>query len=182
MKEFAKLAGTLGLITFIAAALLGGVNAVTKDKIAAIAVEKRNNAMQALLSDAEEFSQLNDDIYEGRANGEVVGYCVSVASAGYGGDINMMVGIKADATLAGIEILSNGETAGLGANCTKEEFKSQFAGLDYPIAVVKGAAEGSGQISAITGATITSNAVAKGVNSAYENLVAYFDALEGGGN
>ncbi len=182
MKEFVKLAGTLCIITFLAAAMLGGVNALTKDKIAAAALEKQNNAMRTILADAEDFKETGDNIFEGTAGGETVGYCVSSVSGGYGGDITMMVGIKPDGSIAGVEILSNSETAGLGANCTKDEFKSQFTGLEYPVTVVKGAAEGSGQISAISGATITSNAVAKGVNSAFEALEKAGIALKKGGN
>lgn len=183
MKNFVKLAGTLFIITFIAAALLGGVNAITKDRIAAAALEKRDNAMQALLSEADSFTAVADNIFEGASGGEVVGYCVNTVSAGYGGDISIMVGIKLDASIAGIEILSNSETAGLGANCTKDEFKSQFRGLEFPVTVVKGAAAGSDQISAITGATITSRAVVDGVNAAYKALAeAGIGNTEGGRN
>ncbi len=169
MKDYIKLAGTLCLITLAAALLLGGVNAITKDRIAAAAVETRNNAMQSLLPEAESFEEGENGIFKGVGPDGDAGYCVNVISSGFGGDISIMVGIKPDGTVAGIEILENSETAGLGANCTKDEFKKQFGGLEYPVTVVKGSAN-EGSVSAITGATITSNAVAGGVNSAYEIL------------
>ena len=171
MKDFLKLAGTLCIITFLAAALLGGVNAVTEDRIAENAVKKRDNAMKAILTSADSFTEINESLFEGSSDGETVGYCVTTdAPGGYGGDISMMVGFNVDGSIAGIEILSHGETAGLGANCTKDSFKSQFAGKTAPVATVKGAAASNNQFSAITGATITSRAVEKGVNNAYELL------------
>ncbi len=112
-----------------------------------------------------------------------MGGCVNSSASGYGGEITMMGGINADDTisLSGVEILSNSETPGLGANCTTEGFKSQFKGLEYPVSVVKGSAN-VGEVSAITGATITSTAVASGVNEAYNSLIEAIFAAEGGGN
>lgn len=185
MKEYIRLVVTLFVITFVAAALLGATNALTEDRIAAAALEKQNNAMRALLPEAESFDQFNgkDDIYIGvNSNGETVGYCINASSPGYGGNVEMMVGMDSELKLSGIEILSNSETAGLGANCTKPEFKAQFAGLQAPISVSKGNANGVNQINAITGATITSNAVASGVNSAYESLKSAINNIVEGGD
>ncbi len=178
MKDFIRLAGTLCAITFIAAALLAATNSLTEERIAIAAEEKQNAAMRALLPEAEDFVTLKDGIWQAESGGTTVGYCVNSVTKGYGGDIELLVGIAADGSLAGIEVLSNSETAGLGANCTKDDFKAQFGGQDYPISVVKGSSGGD-QISALTGATITSNAVAKGVNQAFEELVAAFDEIGG---
>lgn len=178
MKDFIKLAGTLCAITFIAAALLAATNFLTEERIALAAEEKQNTAMRTLLPDAEDFIALKDGIWRAENEGGTVGYCVNSVTKGYGGDIELLVGISADGSLAGIEVLSTSETAGLGANCTKDDFKAQFGGQEYPISVVKGGG-GDGQISALTGATITSNAVAKGVNQAFEELVAAFDEIGG---
>lgn len=174
MKDFIRLAGTLCAITFIAAALLGGVNELTEDRIASAREEKRQSAMRALIPEAESFETFDghDDIFMGLdADGRAVGFCLNTTSSGYGGDIEMMVGINDELKLAGIEILSNSETPGLGANCTKPDFKEQFAGLTVPVTVVKGGgANGENEVNAITGATITSRAVVKGVDDACEYL------------
>ena len=181
MKEFLKLAGTLFIITFVAAALLCGVNAMTAEQIRQNEIEKSNKAMQAILTSAESFTETdNENISVGTAGEETVGYCVTVdAPGGYGGDISMMVGFNADGSVAGIDILSHGETAGLGANCDTDDFKARLAGKIYPVEAFKGVAVTDSQFQAITGATITSNAIARGVNNAYEILQ---DAglLEGG--
>ena len=76
----------------------------------------------------------------------------------------MMVGIDADGRVAGVSIVSHSETASLGANCTREDFRTQFSGAEGTLAVVKD----GGTIEALTGATVTSRAVTSGVNLALE--------------
>lgn len=181
MKDYIKLAGTLCLITLICALCLSGVNALTKDAIEKAALETQNNALRSILTDASEFNEIQEGIFEGKNGNITVGYCVNTTASGFGGDISMMVGVNPDGTLAGIEILSHGETAGLGAKCEKDDFKSQFAGKTAPLSVIKSGTASSNQIQAITGATITSTAVSKGVNNAVE-LLQSAGLLEGGNN
>ena len=114
------------------------------------------------------------------ASGESRGYIFNVTTAeGYGGDISLTVGIQADGTVNGYSILSIKETAGLGMNAQNEEWASQFADKNVDaFTVVK---DGSGanddaKIDAISGATITSEAVAGAMNS----CIIYFHTLEGG--
>ena len=114
------------------------------------------------------------------ASGESLGYIFNVTTAeGYGGDISLTVGIQADGTVNGYSILSIKETAGLGMNAQNEEWASQFADKNVDaFTVVK---DGSGanddaKIDAISGATITSEAVAGAMNS----CIIYFHTLEGG--
>ena len=93
------------------------------------------------------------------------GYAVMVSPNGYNGAVSLAVGVLADGTVSGIDVISQSETAGLGANCVKESFKDQFAGKTEGIIVVKTGASGN-QINAISSATITSKAVTSGVNAA----------------
>ena len=90
------------------------------------------------------------------------GYVVRVSPNGFGGAIDMMVGISADGTVTGVAIVSQSETASLGANCTREDFRAQFTGRSGTLAVSKD----GGEIDALTGATVTSRAVTQGVNTA----------------
>ena len=90
------------------------------------------------------------------------GYVVEVTPSGFGGEIDMVVGISADGTVTGVSIISMSETSGLGANATKEGFRAQYLGKTGALAVSKD----GGEIDALTGATITSRAVTRGVNSA----------------
>ena len=103
-------------------------------------------------------------------NKTMLGYVVTVVShEGYSGDITFSVGIKNDSTVNGISILSISETAGLGMKANTEEFKSQFAGVNTSrFEYTKSGASADNQIDAISGATITTNAITNGVNAALE--------------
>ena len=170
-KEFIKLSGILCAITLVAAMLLAGVNHITAPKIKEAEEQATAEAMKKILPIAESFEKMNDNVFMGIKAGEPVGFCVSVAENGYGGPIEMMVAIDSDAKVCGIEILSHSETAGLGAKATEPEFKNQFSGKNPTLEVVKAKTESPDQITAITGATITSRAVASGVDKAYDMLL-----------
>ena len=184
-KSILQLGLTLLVITAIAGLILGVVYNVTKDSIANQEKLANENAMKALLTDADSFAKKEMtlpegilEVNEGKNGSESVGYAIKVSSKGYGGQIQLMVGIDNSGKLAGIQILSQSETAGLGANCTNPEFFGQYAGksIEKDIEVVK--AEGNdSQIKAITGATITSKGVTNGVNEAVKF---YKENLQGG--
>ena len=90
------------------------------------------------------------------------GWVVEVIPSGFGGELDMVVGISPEGVVTGVSIISMSETSGLGANAMKESFRSQYAGKSGVLAVSKD----GGQIDALTGATITSRAVTNGVNAA----------------
>ena len=97
---------------------------------------------------------------------------------GYGGDIQFSIGIRNDGTVNGISILSISETAGLGMNADSV-LKPQFADKNVEqFEYTKTGAPGDNQIDAISGATITTNAVVNGVNAG----ITYFrtQLMEGG--
>lgn len=165
-KEFIRLSGVLCLIALVAALLLAGVNKITAPKIVEAEEKAAQVAMKAVLPSASRFSRVTDDVRMGMNNGVGVGYCVSVKTNGYGGEISVMVGLDMENNVQGIEILSHNETAGLGAKATDEAFKSQFSGKKTPLTVVKKGAKNESEIQAITGATITSRAVADAVTKA----------------
>ena len=102
-----------------------------------------------------------------------MGYVVTVTdSEGYGGNIQITVGITSDGTVNGISILSISETAGLGMRATEPEFYGQYEGKrTEKFAVSKDGGDGE-PIDALSGATITSRAVTGAVNTA----LAYFNS------
>lgn len=162
-----RLTVTLFAISAVCALLLGLMNMVTKDRIAQVAAEKKAAAMAAVLPSASgytpvEYTGSDATIDEIQQAGEA-GWVVQVSPAGsFSGDLTIMVGVKRDGTVSGVEIVSSGETSGLGANAKKPAFREQFAGLSGTVAVTKD----GGVIDALTGATITSRAVSAGVTSA----------------
>ena len=180
-------------ITVIAGAALGAVYGITKAPIAAQEEKAQMEAYAAVFPEAAEVLASGENPIAGHdddeitsvveavdASGESLGYIFNVTTAeGYGGDISLTVGIQADGTVNGYSILSINETAGLGMNAQNEEWASQFADKNVDaFTVVK---DGSGanddaKIDAISGATITSEAVAGAMNS----CIIYFHTLEGG--
>ena len=101
------------------------------------------------------------------ADGSEAGYSFIATSKGYNGDITVSVGINTEGVITGIDIVSMNETAGLGANCTDEEFKNQFIGKSEAIVINKKPGESDAGIDAISGATVTTSAVTRAVNQCF---------------
>ena len=190
---FMKDALILFAITLVAGACLGGVYEVTKEPIAIAEQAAKEAAFRTVLPDAASFEVDENDESGIRASanadiagmgfgnvtvdesaialdasGSPIGYVVTTTSKdGYGGAIKVSVGILADGTVNGIEFLTLAETAGLGMNAQKPEWKAQYAGKNVDaFAVTKNGASADNEINAISGATITSNAVTGAVNVA----------------
>lgn len=173
-KEIIVPAVSLFLICVVVTALLALTNAVTAPKIDALAVETQDASKKQVLSSADSFSeekQVEKDgvsytYYDGLASdGSVMGYVFVTSAKGYGGDISVMVGVLGDGTVAGVNILSINETAGLGMNAKNQSFLDQFLGKSGEIGVAKNNPSDT-EIQALTGATITSSAMATAVNTA----------------
>ena len=169
----------LFLITAISALVLAVINYVTAPIIEANNVEKQNVSMQKVLPLAKTFEKTDISalatvdfpsevtaVYKGiDDNDDVLGFAVMVSSGGYGGDISLVVGVDNELKVTGVDIVSHSETPGLGAKCKTDDFRNQFIGKTIDIKVTKNGAKDN-EIDAITSATITSNAVTNGVNSA----------------
>ena len=182
-KYIIKLTVTLFATCVIVAGLLGLVNMVTKDKIAAINWENTQTAMKAVVADPDntEFSEALentdamsaaakaaggtlDSVYEVLVGGENAGYAIKVVASGSQGNIEMMVGVDAEGAVTGVSIVKNSETSGIGSKVMSNEngVLDQFIG--------KSAADGTlsvgKNVDAISGATVSSRGVTTGVNAA----------------
>ena len=198
MNKIVKNTLILTLITVIAGVLLGAVYEVTKTPIAQSQETAKKEAWQAVFSDvklddfkAEDVDQkaadkavkdmgVNATIDEVCTAGDA-GYVITTTDKdGFGGNIQITVGIKKDGTINGVSILSISETAGLGMKAKDDpSWGKQFAGKKADAFSVVKDGSGSGddaKIDAISGATITSKAVTGAMNS----CLAYFQSLEGG--
>ena len=161
-----RLTVTLLLICAVVAAVLAGVNSITKDAIAANQEKKTQDAIAVVLPGVTglEKQTLTGDagiVSEVYTDGE--SFAVKVLPAGFDGEITMMVGIQ-NGEVTGISVISHTETPGLGAvaaaqNAKGEAFRGQFVGQSGTLAI-------GDQIDAMSGATITSTAVVTGVNAA----------------
>lgn len=181
MNNILKLGLNLFIICAIAAGLLAGTNQITEPIIAQRNEQANNEARQTVLPQASDFKALDKskyksggsvevvEVYEGSNGSDVEVYTIKVLPGGYGGSIELMVGIKSDGTISGINIGNMTETPGLGAKAKEESFYGQFAGKPATeLSVVKSGTAGETEIQAISGATITSTAVTTGVNAAVE--------------
>lgn len=173
------------VICVVSAALLGGTNMLTKDKIASIEAEAKATAMQTVMPDAVTFSEavIADETLEYSealdADGNTLGFAFTVSANGYGGEIKVMVGIKPDGAISKVAILSaDNETPGLGQNVKKDSFLDQFIDKIGALTVTKNAPSSDTEIQAVTSATISSSAVTRAVNTA---LAYYAENLTGGG-
>lgn len=199
MNKIIKNTLILTAITVVSGLLLGVVYNVTKEPIAQAQENTKQEAYRAVLADASSFETLDFDaestlslltengytsdtiteVAEGKDNsGETIGYVISVQSSeAYDGTLDLSVGIATDGTVKGVEMLSISETAGLGMKADEAEFKDQYKDKNLEnFTVTKTGEDGDNMIDAISGATITSNAVTNAVNSA---LVYYQNELGG---
>lgn len=202
MNNIVKNTLILTAITVVSGLLLGVVYGITKEPIAQAQENTKQEAYRTVLSDASEFETVEFDadtaasllsengytsdviteIAEGTdAGGETVGYVISVQSSeAYDGSLSLSVGIASDGTVKGIEMLEISETAGLGMKADEAEFKDQFKDKNVQkFTYTKTGEDGDDKIDAISGATITTNAVTNAVDSA---LVYFQNELGGGVN
>lgn len=202
-NSFLKNCLALLLITLVAGFALATVNEVTKAPIAAAEEKAKFEAYETVYPDVE-FASLDDteslleqatasveakgltgctvdDVLAAKdSDGNIIGYVMSATSpSGYGGNIQIALGISSkDSSITGFSVLSNSETAGLGAKCTEDDFKNQFTGKSSNgINYTKSGATTDTEIDAISGATITTSAVTDAVNGA---LAFYNDVLKEG--
>lgn len=192
MKEnrIVKNAVILTVIALILSFVLGFVNEITKDKIAEQNELKKQNAYAAVYEGvtfeaSDELSALAassketlaaagfsgivvNEVMTAVENGNSAGYVLNITTSnGFGGDINLAIGVNSDGKMTGLSVISNSETAGLGANCSKPEFTSQFSEIDaQEITFTKtGKTDPTKEIDAISSATITTTAVTTAVNA-----------------
>lgn len=89
-----------------------------------------------------------------------IGYVVETTVSGYAGEMRLLVGVRDDGTVSGLTVAHSSETAGLGQTVLyDQEFLSQYLGTAGDAAVGE-------NIDALTGATVTTKAVTRAVNSA----------------
>ena len=164
----------LTVICVVATVALALTNQLTSKKIAEVALNAEKEAMNRVIS-AAQFKKgtvaVGDDIvyYDAYDNdGNLIGNIFTTSAHGYGGEVKVMTGIGTDGKIIAIEVLSvDDETPGLGQNAGKSSFWEAFKGKSGTIAIVKGEPK-DGEIKALTGATITSNAVRDAVNKALD--------------
>ena len=173
MSNIIKPAVVLLIFSVVAAGLLGYVNQITAEPIAARELEATQSSMKAVLPNADSFGE-TIEVNEGDvssvtpafdANKNEIGYAVAITAKGFSAGLKLMYGVDSNGVITGLSIVDcSNETPGLGANAANESFYSLFTGKTSGVAVDKD----GGEIESITGATITSRAVANAANTAID--------------
>lgn len=110
-------------------------------------------------------------LYEAHLNNELIGYVYPMSGSAVWGELRGILGIDRDfEELLGVEFLSHNETPGLGGRIEEAEFKEQFRGLDLTDVEGDNYVDYEGEVDAISGATGTSNAVRRIMNSELEEF------------
>ncbi|MCM8812686.1 MAG: RnfABCDGE type electron transport complex subunit G [Candidatus Omnitrophica bacterium] len=167
-----RLSGILCAVAVVCALILGMVNEQTAPVIARQRERSLTEALAAVLP-ASDYIKKDDagSYYEAvDAGKQVLGWCLELSGKGYGGQIRLLAGIDGRGRITAIKILDHKETPGLGTKIIEVRagedspwFIRQFQGKTHEdMILVKGATEKN--IQAITGATISSQAVVSAVN------------------
>lgn len=182
MKYYIRLGSVLLIISAVAGLILAYVNSLTAPVIAEAEFQKSVEAYVEIYGDkADDFEPLNEaektalmekypqiaDIFVAKKGGEVVGYGVNFFANGYGGQMTNAIGLMNDKTIAGFRNIQNAETPGIGSQITEPEYQEGFVDKSFESGQVKGAqgASGEDEVPLISGATVSSSGVLKGLNS-----------------
>ncbi len=178
MRNILKPAAALLIISAVAACLLGYVNAITAQPIADAELETTKTSVKEVLPDVADISsedivdvddpntEVTQYIVAKNADGEVIGYAITVTTTGFSSGLKLMYGVDTEGTITGLSVVDcSNETPGLGANIGTDAYKElrdSYIGKNSEVSLAKD----GGEMDAITGATITSRAVAKAANTA----------------
>lgn len=150
---------TILLAAVLLLALTLGLSGVTN----ANAQQEHLNILRILLPGSSSFTlepySGEDENIRSVHKGET-GFVIETVTSGYAGEITLLVGVSSEGSVTGLVVRDMSETFGLGANAlTDTDFLAQFLNVSEEVEIGDG-------VDALTGATVTSKAIARGVNSA----------------
>lgn len=182
------------LVLLIVGIVAGGVLAYSNSITAPIIAEQQKagslGAFAEVFPEADDFLPIEEallneiiannsyvqEVYEVKSGEETIGYGFKTISSGYGGDLITVSGFSLDGTVAGIRVIENSETPGLGTKVVEEPaYQESYVGKSASeelVVVASPAADN--EVLLLSGATISSNGVLTGVNGAREAFVNFF--------
>ncbi len=179
MKEMVRMVIVLTLFATVSACILAWANNVTSEPIANVKRAEKIEALKRVLpefdndplQETREFESLSGRVvvHVARKEGEFVGAALVSSAKGYGGPVNIVMGVNADGTIQAVAVLdAPGETPGLGAKIKEAAFLKQFSGKPADATGWARVKKDGGEVDAITGATISSRAVSEAVRKGLE--------------
>lgn len=178
MKLVIHMLVTLTLIGIVSGALLSELNSWAAPKIEANRKAETERAIFVVQSSGKKYNKIENvdfELYEVFDDSDnSLGYAMPYEGNGFQGNIRLIVGIdKNMSKVLGLEVLEQVETPGLGTKVTEKPFTNQFIDIELnpEIISVKGAEpQSSNEVQAITGATISSNAIVRIINEGMKKL------------
>ncbi len=149
------------LVVLISISLLAFTDNITDEQREWQREQKVMNMLSDMFPDMSRYELVNE-IYKVYDASDLIGYAYIAQGKGYGGYIDILVGLEDENTIKGINIIKHSESPGLGARIVEDKYRDQYIGLDITDSEMK---FDGGEIDSITGATISSNAVADAVRT-----------------
>lgn len=178
MNKSLKLGLKLLIITAVAATALVFTNKATAPVIEAANMEKLQESLKVVYKDAT-FEEIKDQefppeivgAYKATKSDGSEGYVFDINSpGGYGGPIEFLIGIDPENKLTGFSPLVHEESAGFGKNMEEDSFKEGVVGVSMDDEVGFSDSGSETEIVGISGATISTSTIVKGINIAREAL------------
>ena len=189
LKHFVKQSWLLMASCFIFGILIAATNAAWQPRIEQNKIDKLNSLMSVLISEAENFELtaqgvpvdlgkgriIKSDIYKAvSGDGKYLGFCFGAEGAGFADKIELVIAVDAEfETIAGYSVLSSNETPGFGDQISNDYYRNQFNGAPAKkLDLLKSgdAKKIDSEIIAITGATVSSEAVVKIFNNYIDQI------------
>jgi Na+-translocating ferredoxin:NAD+ oxidoreductase subunit G len=177
MGEMIKMVVVLTVLSVVSGGSLAWLKDFTEPKIENQVMNLvKGPAIRQMLSEAEndpvedrfkiQEGEAEHTVFVGVFGGTADTVVVESSANGFADKVGLVVAFNmSDDTLRGVAVTTSKETPGLGARAKDDpSFTAQFKGQS--IATPFGVTKDGGQISALSGATITSRAVCTGVNTA----------------
>lgn len=163
-NDIIKPVAVLVCICLVVTAMLAYINSVTAPIIKAADEKAAAAARAEVLSKADDFELMSiknlpecvSEVYKAKNN---EGYVFMLTVKGYGGNMNLICGIKSDGKIEKTKTLSHSETSGLGSKTAEDPYRKQYTGKDEKTL---------DKVDAISGATISSTAYKKAINDAFK--------------
>ena len=162
VKEFVVPAAVLTAICLVVSGALAGTYQLTEPVIEAAKRAEADASRVVVLPDGKNFEEVSasglDNIVDAYKAGNGAGYVITGKSKGYGGDLQVMAGIDKDGKIAGVKLMDNNETQGIGSKTGEASYTDQYKGKDSTL-------DG---VTTISGATVSSKAFESAVNTIFQ--------------
>jgi electron transport complex protein RnfG len=147
-------------ICLVVTLALAGTYSVANPKIIENQQKASDEARMQVLPDGDSFTEYTGALVEGVDDCYIAdnkaGMAVTAEYKGFGGAVTVMVGIDANGAITGVTVTDHGETPGLGTKAMTVDYLSQYIGVN---SAVETHINNNDNIDAVTGATISSNAI-----------------------